>query len=183
MAMKITEPGTARELRAGKTGEICVSGPTVMAGYDGDEEETRATLRTHGDGRAWLHTGDLGEIGADGYVYFKGRIKRLIVSSGYSVYPYHVESVLGGHEFVERCCVVGVPDEYKMQKVKAYIVLKKGAPPEGEAVESIKAHCRASLAPYNRPREYEARDSLPVTALGKVVYRELEREAAEREND
>ncbi|MDR2420540.1 MAG: acyl--CoA ligase [Oscillospiraceae bacterium] len=182
MAMKITERGTERELCAEETGEICVSGPTVMAGYDGDEEETREALRTHGDGRVWLHTGDLGEIGADGYVYFRGRIKRLIVSSGYSVYPYHVESVLCGHEFVERCCVVGVPDEYKMQRVKAYIVLKKGAPPEVEAIESVKAYCRASLAPYNRPREYEVRDSLPATALGKVAYRELEREAAERKN-
>jgi long-chain acyl-CoA synthetase len=88
-----------------------------------------------------------------------------------------VESILGAHEFIERCCVVGAPDEYKMQKVKAYIVLRESAPPEERAIEAIKAYCREALAPYNRPREYEVRDSLPMTQLGKVAYRELEREA------
>jgi long-chain acyl-CoA synthetase len=176
--MKITEPGTDRELDTDEVGEICVSGATVMSGYDGDEAETGSALRPHGDGRVWLHTGDLGARGADGMFYFRGRIKRLIISSGYSVYPYHVESVLGACELVKRCCVVGVADEYKMQKIRAYVVLAPGAPPEQEAVELIRNYCRKALAPYNRPREYVVRDELPVTALGKVAYRELEHEAA-----
>ncbi|MDR0445697.1 MAG: AMP-binding protein, partial [Oscillospiraceae bacterium] len=176
MSVKITEQGSTREAPAGDVGEICVSGPTVMEGYDGDAEETRSALRRHDDGRVWLHTGDLGSVGSDGFIYFRGRIKRLIISSGYSVYPYHVESVLGAHELVERCCVVGVPDEYRLQRVKAYIVLKQNAPPKDEAVAAIDAYCRRALAPYNRPREFEVREALPMTPLGKVAYHTLESE-------
>jgi long-chain acyl-CoA synthetase len=170
---KIVTPETHEELPPGQTGEICICGPTVMAAYDGDAAETRSALQTHSDGRVWLHTGDLGELDADGYVYFRGRLKRMIVSSGYSVYPFQVESVLNKHEYVKQSCVVGVPDDYRMERVKAFLILGENAPPEGEAIEEIRAYCKLALAPYNRPREFEVRESFPVTLVGKIAYTKL----------
>ncbi|MDR0905561.1 MAG: AMP-binding protein, partial [Oscillospiraceae bacterium] len=157
-------------------GEICISGPTVMLGYDDDEEETKTALRLHDDGKIWLHTGDLGEMDADGFVYFKGRIKRMIVSSGYSVYPYHVENILQKHALVRECCVVGVPDDYRMQRVKAFIVLESGAD-AAAAPEELRRYSREALAPYNRPREFEFVAELPKTLVGKIAYSKLQPKA------
>jgi long-chain acyl-CoA synthetase len=171
---KIVSVGTPDELPYGETGEICISGPTVMRGYDNDPDGTADVLRTHPDGRLWLHTGDLGEIDGDGYVYFRGRAKRMIISSGYSVYPSYVEEALEKHADIERCCIVGVPDDYRMQRIKAFIVLRDGLTPTEEVLASIKLYCERNVAPYARPREYVFRAELPMTALGKVAYRELE---------
>jgi long-chain acyl-CoA synthetase len=171
---KIVEPDTQNELPLGETGEIVLSGPTVMLGYDGNEEETANTLQIHADGREWLHTGDLGSMDSDGYVYFRGRRKRMIITSGYNVYPYEIESLLGAHEYVKLCAVVGVPDEYRMQRVKAIIVLRDGAPPREKAIEELTEYCKKALAPFNRPREFEVRDELPTTLVGKVAYARLE---------
>jgi len=156
-------------------GEICISGPTVMAGYDNDPDETATTLRVHDDGRVWLHTGDLGEIDDDGYVYFKGRSKLMIVTSGYNVYPRQVEATLLRHEYVKECCVVGVPDDYRIELVKAHVVLETAAAqlPVDRVEAELRAYCAASLAPYNRPRAYEFPSSLPKTLVGKVAYSQL----------
>ena len=154
-------------------GEICISGPTVMRGYDNDEEETNATLRRHEDGRIWLHTGDIGEIDEDGFVYFRGRMKRMIITSGYNVYPRQVEAALMRHPSVRECCVVGVEDDYRMQRVKAYVALEKGIEPGELAIEALREHCRATLAPYNRPRDYEILEEFPKTLVGKIAFSQL----------
>ena len=113
-----------------------------MLGYLDEPEETAHALRRHADGRVWLHTGDLGCMDADGFLYFRQRLKRIIVTSGYNVYPSQVENVLDGHEAVQLSCVIGVRDAYKMQRVRAYVVLKPGV----VASEALGASCSISAA-------------------------------------
>ena len=121
--IKIVEPGTDKELPYGEEGEILLAGPTVMKEYMHNPEETAETLRRHDDGLTWVYTGDLGTMDEQGFVYFKGRAKRMIVSSGYNIYPAQIENILDAHELVQMSCVIGVPDDYKMQKVKAFVKL------------------------------------------------------------
>ena len=111
----------------GEEGEICVAGPAVMLGYLDDPEATRETLRLHADGRTWLHTGDLGKMDADGFFYFTVRLKRMIKSSGFNVYPAQVEAVLYQHPLVAEACVAGVPDPAQVERVQAFVVLKDPA--------------------------------------------------------
>ena len=170
---KICKPGTCDELPYGEEGEICLTGPSVMLGYINHEEENAETLRRHADGHVWLHTGDLGLMDAEGFIYFRQRIKRMIVTNGYNVYPSQIENILEGHPAVQRSCVIGVPDPLKMQKVKAFVVLKDGMADTPEVRESILAHCRANIAKYAMPAELEIRDSLPTTLVGKVAYTKL----------
>lgn len=177
---KIVIPNTNEEAPIGQMGEICLTGPTLMKEYINNPKETHQTLREHDDGRTYLHTGDLGYMDEDGFIYFVQRLKRMIVTSGYNVYPSQIENVIDSHEAVMFSTVIGVKDEYRMQKVKAYIVLKPGFTPTEEIQASIKAHCEKSIAKYALPREYEYRDSLPKTLVGKVAYRELEREEEEK---
>lgn len=172
----ITEPGTTKELDYGVDGEICISGPTVMMEYIKHPEETADTLRVHDDGRTYVHTGDLGYIDSDGFVYFKQRIKRMIVTSGYNVYPSQLENILDAHELVQMSCVIGVPDPYKMQKIKAFIMLKPGVEPNEENKQKILEYCRKNMAKYSMPYDIEFRESLPKTLVGKVAYRVLEEE-------
>lgn len=183
---KIVDVGTNIEVPYGTEGEICISGPSVMLGYLDQPEETANTLRVHGDGRVWLHTGDLGTMDEDGFIYFKQRIKRMIITSGYNVYPSQIENILDGFESVQMSCVIGVPDPYKVQKVKAFVMLKSGYEPNEETKQSILAYCRKNIAKYAMPYDIEFRDSLPKTLVGKVAYRVLEEEelakiAAEKE--
>jgi len=173
---RIVEPNTENELPYGNEGEIVLTGPTVMKEYTNHPEETKATLHTDEDGIIWLHTGDLGIMDKDGFIYFKGRIKRLIITSGYNVYPAQLENIIEKHEAVRMSCVIGVPDDYKMHKVKAYIVLKKGFTESQELKESLMKHCRQNIARYAMPYDIEFRDSLPTTLVGKVAYRTLEEE-------
>lgn len=180
MFFKIVQPGTQKPLPAGDVGEICLTGPTLMIGYAGSPEETAATLQRHEDGRFWLHTGDLGSMDQDGFLYFRQRLKRMIVTSGYSVYPSQIENVIETHDKVLLCCVIGVPDPYKMQKVKAFIVLRDGAEPTEEIKASILDHCKKSIAKYAMPSEFEYRKELPKTLVGKVAYTVLEQEEALR---
>lgn len=179
---KIVAPGADERLPHGETGEICISGPTVMKGYDNNPEETALALRAHGDGRVWLHTGDLGAMDEDGFVYFRQRLKRMIISSGYSIYPSHIEDVINKRPEVRACCVIGVPDDYKMEKPKAFIVLNDGF----ESTDALKAdileHCVKNIAKYAIPYEFEFRGSLPLTLMGKTDYAALKREESERRN-
>ncbi|MBQ4323500.1 MAG: AMP-binding protein [Clostridia bacterium] len=147
-----------------------------MLGYLDRPEETAKTLRRHADGRTWVHTGDLGSMDKDGYVYFRQRIKRLIVTNGYNVYPSQIENVLDSMEEVHLSCVIGVPDPLRMQAVKAFVVLKEGIAPSEETKEKILEQCRSYVAKYALPRQIEFRDSLPKTPVGKVAYRVLEEE-------
>ena len=174
--IKIVKPGTEEELPYGEEGEILLAGPTVMKGYMNNEEETAATLRKHADGLTWVYTGDLGTMDREGFVYFRGRAKRMIISSGYNVYPAQMENILDGNEMVHMSCVIGLPDSYKMQKVKAFVVLKPGYEPSDEIWLKLMAYCKKHVAKYAMPCDIEFRDSLPKTLVGKVAYRILEEE-------
>ena len=177
---KIVMPGTEIEVPYGQEGEICLAGPTVMMEYVNHPQETADTLRKHADGLTWVHTGDLGVMDKDGYIYFRQRIKRMIVTSGYNVYPSQIEGILDKNECVHMSCVIGVKDPYKMQKVKAFIVLKPGYEPSDETREQIMDYCRKHIAKYALPYEIEFRDELPKTLVGKVAYRILEEEEAKK---
>lgn len=170
---KIVIPNTHTKLNYGETGEICLSGPTVMLGYLNEPKETDHTLQLHEDGLVWLHTGDLGSMDEEGFIYFKQRLKRMIISSGYNIYPQIIENVIDSHPDVLYSTVIGIPDDYKGQKVKAFIVLKNGINPTDEVQNSIKEHCSKNIAKYAMPKEFEYRDSLPKTLVGKVAFREL----------
>ena len=176
--IKIVRPDTDEELPYGEEGEILLAGPTVMKEYVGKPEETAKTLRRHADGLTWVYTGDLGTMDEDGFVYFKGRAKRMIISSGYNVYPAQIENILDAHECVQMSCVIGVPDAYRMQAVKAFIMLKPGIPKSDKIKQEILDYARKHVAKYAMPREIEFRDELPKTLVGKVAYRVLEEEEA-----
>ena len=175
--IKIVEPDTDKEVPYGTEGEICLSGPTVMLGYLDNPKETALVLQRHNDGRIWLHTGDLGCMDTDGFVYFRQRIKRMIITSGYNVYPSQLENIIDGNENVLLSCVIGVKDPYKMQKVKAFVVLKPGVAPTEAVRQDLMAYCRKRIAKYAMPYEIEFREELPKTLVGKVAYRVLEEEA------
>ena len=179
---KIVKVGTTDEVPYGEEGEICLTGPSMMMGYVNQPEETAHTMQVHADGRTWVHTGDLGLMDEDGFVYFRQRIKRMIVTSGYNVYPSQLENILDAHEAVQMSCVIGVRDSYKMQKVKAFIVLRPGLQETPELMESIWEHCRRHIAKYAMPYEIEVRDSLPKTLVGKVAYTVLEKEELARQS-
>lgn len=178
---KIVKPNTQEEVPYGTEGEICINGPTVMMGYIGNPKETTHALQIHPDGLTWLHTGDLGYMDEDGFVYFKQRLKRMIISSGYSIYPSQLENVIDAHDAVLMSTVIGVDDPYKIQKVKAFVVLKPNVSPTDSVKESIRQHCEKNIAKYAMPYEFEYRESLPKTLVGKVAYTILEAEEKEKE--
>ena len=148
-----------------------------MTGYLKNPEETARTLRRLADGNIWLYTGDLGKMDEDGFVYFKQRIKRVIVTNGYNVYPSQIENSIDGCPEVSYSCVIGVKDPRRMQRVRAYIVLKEGCPATEETRKSIMDQISLHVASYALPREIIFRDELPKTLVGKVAYRLLEEEA------
>ena len=172
----IVKPGTQEEVPYGEEGEICISGPTVMLGYLDHPEETAQTLQVHPDGRTWVHTGDLGTMDDEGFIYFRQRLKRMIVTSGYNVYPSQLENILDAHELVQMSCVIGVPDPLKIQKVKAFVMLKPGVEPTQTNKDILMAYCRKNIAKYALPYDIEFREQLPKTLVGKVAYRVLEEE-------
>ena len=174
--IKIVEPGTEQELPYGREGEILLAGPTVMQEYMHHPAETAQTLRRHADGLTWVYTGDLGIMDEEGFVYFKGRAKRMIVSSGYNIYPAQLENILDAHEYVQMSCVIGVPDPYKMQKVKAFVKLAAGVEQSEQVKQAILDHCRKHIAKYAMPYDVEFKDEMPKTLVGKVAYRVLEEE-------
>lgn len=175
--IKVVRVGTHDEVPYGEDGEICISGPTVMMGYLNNLEETIQTLQIHEDGRTWLHTGDVGSMDKDGFVYFKQRVKRIIISNGYNLYPSYIETIINSHPDVFTSTVIGIPHPKKVQVAKAYIVLKDGVRPSKDVEKSIRLHCEKNLARYSLPAVYEFRESLPKTLVGKVAYRELEKES------
>jgi len=178
---KIVRVGTADEVPYGEEGEICLCGPSVMIEYVNQPEETASTLKKHADGHTWLHTGDLGVMDEDGFIYFRQRIKRMIVTSGYNVYPSQVENVIDAHDKVLMSCVIGVPDSYRMHKVKAFVVLRPNVLPTPALKEEILAHCRKNIAKYAMPYDIEFRSELPKTLVGKVAYTVLEKEELEKQ--
>jgi long-chain acyl-CoA synthetase len=163
------------ELPIGEVGELCISGPQIMKGYWQKPDETARALRRDSDGRIWFHTGDVARIDEDGYTSIVQRKKDMIIVDGFNVYPSEVETVLYMHPAIRLAAVVGVPDAYHGEIVKACVVLKEGSSvTEAELV----AHCKTGLAPYKIPRQVELRDNLPMSAVGKILYRVLREEIA-----
>jgi long-chain acyl-CoA synthetase len=176
--MKIVDVETGtREMPIGDSGELCLCGPQVMKGYWNRPDETAAALRRHDDGRIWFHTGDVATMDEDGYTYIVQRKKDMIIVDGFNVYPSEVEGVLYTHAAVRMAAVIGVPDAYHGEVVKACVV------PRGNdvSVDELKTYCRQHLAPYKVPSEIELRDSLPQSAVGKILYRVLRDEVAARQ--
>lgn len=173
----IVRPGTDEVLKPNEEGEIIMTGPTVMLGYMDNIEETNNTLRKLSDGRTWLYTGDLGYMDEDGYVYFRQRIKRMIITNGYNVYPSQIENIIDSCEEVSYSCVIGVKDPRKMHRVKAYVVLRDGYSQNDDLRDKIYERLREHVAAYAIPTEIEFRKQLPKTLVGKVAYRQLEEEA------
>ena len=176
--IKIVRPGTDEELPYGEEGEILLAGPTVMKEYIKHPEETAQTLRRHADGLTWVYTGDLGTMDEEGFIYFRGRSKRMIISSGYNIYPAQLENIFDANELVQMSCVIGVPDPYRMQRPKVFVTLKPGVEPSEATRQAIMGYAAKHIAKYAMPKELEFRDSLPKTLVGKVAYRQLEEEEA-----
>ncbi len=171
--------GTTDEVPYGTEGEICICSPVVMLGYYNNEKETLGALRRHADGNIWLHSGDIGVMDEDGFITYRQRIKRMIITSGYNVYPARVEEVLERHPAVREVCVVGVPHPYKVEVGKAFVVLESGADEETVRKELLEL-CKKNLAVYAVPREWEFRKELPKTIVGKVDFRTLREEEIRR---
>jgi len=163
------EEGT-REVKLDEEGELCICAPQVMKGYWNKPEETAKTLRRDASGRTWLYTGDVARMDADGYTYIIQRKKDMIIVGGFNVYPTDVESVLYTHPAVMEAAVIGIPDAYRGEVVKAFVVLKAGA---SAIPEQLIEHCKTGLAEYKIPRRIEIRDSLPKSAVGKILLRVL----------
>ena len=178
--MKIVNIDTKEEVPVGEVGEICIAGPIVMPGYLDNEKETNEMLEKDEKGTVWVHTGDLGFIDEDGLLHYVQRLKRMLIVSGYNVYPSHVENILMEHPAVLNCGVIGIPHPYKVQVPKAFIVLNEGFKADNALKKEIKEYCEKKMAFYMIPKEFVFRESLPKTLIGKVNYRELE--AEEKEN-
>lgn len=171
--IKIVDPKTSKELPYGEVGEIVINSPAVMKGYFNDKEETDKVLKKHSDGKIWLHTGDLAYMDKDGFIFFKSRLKRMIVSSGYNIYPGQIEEILNAHPLIKNSVAVGVPHPYKKEVVKVYIVLNEGVVLNSEVKKEIKSYCEKNIAKYALPYAYGYRKELPRTKVGKVAYRDL----------
>lgn len=171
---KIVKDDTMEEVEIGEVGEIAVKGPQVMKGYWNREEDTKNTLK---DG--WLLTGDMGYMSEDGYFHVVDRKKDMIIASGYNIYPREVEEVLYEHEDIQEAVVAGIPDPYRGETVKAYVVLKEGST---VTEEQLNEFCRQHLAAYKVPKLYEFRSELPKTAVGKILRRQLVDEEKEKMN-
>ena len=167
-----TETGEG-EMPRGEAGELVIAAPQLMKAYWRNPEETAQTLRRRADGRLWLHTGDIGYMDEDGYVFLTDRKKDLIKTSGYQVWPREVEEVLSGHPAVAEAGVAGVPDPLRGEAVKAWIVLREGQP---ATEDELRRHCRGVLAPFKVPVAFEFRTELPKSLIGKILRRELVRQ-------
>jgi long-chain acyl-CoA synthetase len=172
MAKVVDPEDDEKELGFNEPGELLIRGPQVMKGYWNKPEETAATLKG-----GWLHTGDIATMDEDGYFYIVDRVKDMIIAGGFNIYPREIDEVLFEHPKVEEAVAVGVPDEYRGETVKAFVVLKEG---ETATEEEIMVFCRERLAAYKSPRVVEFRAELPKTLVGKVLRRALLEEELER---
>ncbi len=176
---KIVESDTLKEVPEGETGEICIRSKTVMKGYLDDVTETKNVLKKHSDGTVWLHTGDMGCMDNEGFVYFKGRLKRIIVTNGHNVYPSEIEMVISKHPCVKECCVVGVKDLRKVQAVALFLVLNNRKYKTEEIKAEILKYLERYISKQSMPKYIWFLESIPKTALGKTAFSELEKLAEE----
>lgn len=179
------EPGTDRELPIGERGELCISGPCLMKGYYNKPEETAILLRRHPDGRVWAHTGDMGYLDEDGFVYLDSRIKRMIIRhDGFKVFPSMIENVVSRHPAVHQCSVVGCTDKDHVQGRLpfVYIVLKADTTAKKkQVIRELERMCAEELPEYVQPVAYKFISSMPMTPVGKVDYRQLEADISPRD--
>lgn len=174
----VEDVNTGEELPYYEIGELCFQGPTLMLGYYGQPDATDEVIKVRDDGKRWFCSGDLGYVTEDGIVYVTGRIKRIIMTKGRDeqvtkMFPDRIEKAIYTCDSVEMCCVIGVPDEKRINYPKAYVVLKKGQQKE-ITEEAILRQCRQNLPEYMVPEEISFVDDLPRTSRGKVDYRALE---------
>ncbi len=165
----------AHTLDTGEAGELCITGPQLMKGYWNSPDETAQALRLHADGRIWLHTGDVATIDADGYTRIVQRKKDMILVDGFNVYPSEVEAVLCMYPGVKLAAAVGVPDARHGEAIHAFVVPADAGPLD---IEALAAHCGTNLARYKCPTHISIRSSLPLSRVGKILYRELREEVA-----
>ena len=179
------EPGTDQELPIGQRGELCISGPCLMKGYYNKPEETAILLRRHPDGRVWAHTGDMGYLDEDGFVYLDSRIKRMIIRhDGFKVFPSMIENVVSRHPAVHQCSVVGCADKDHVQGRLpfVYIVLKADTTAKKkQVIRELERMCAEELPEYVQPVAYKFISSMPMTPVGKVDYRQLEADISPRD--
>lgn len=185
MLVSVFDPGTDHELPIGQRGELCISGPTLMLGYYGMPEETANLLRRHSDGRVWAHTGDLGYMDEQGFVYVESRIKRIIIRhDGFKVFPSMIENVISRHPAVQQCSVVGCADKEHVQGRLpfVYLVLEPSAvAKKKQIIRELREMCAEGLPEYVQPIAYKFISSMPMTPIGKVDYRRLEEEVSPRD--
>lgn len=183
--VSVFDPGTDHELPIGQRGELCISGPTLMLGYYGMPEETANLLRRHSDGRVWAHTGDLGYMDEQGFVYVESRIKRIIIRhDGFKVFPSMIENVISRHPAVQQCSVVGCADKEHVQGRLpfVYLVLEPSAvAKKKQIIRELREMCAEGLPEYVQPIAYKFISSMPMTPIGKVDYRRLEEEISPRD--
>ena len=179
------EPGTDQELPIGQRGELCISGPCLMKGYYNKPEETAILLRRHPDGRVWAHTGDMGYLDEDGFVFLDSRIKRMIIRhDGFKVFPSMIENVVSRHPAVHQCSVVGCADKDHTQGRLpfVYIVLKADTTAKKkQVIRELERMCTEELPEYVQPVAYKFISSMPMTPVGKVDYRQLEADISPRD--
>lgn len=171
--IKIVEIGTQNEVPCGEDGEICVTGPTQMKGYYKNETETALALQTHADGKKWLHTGDIGCVDEEGYLYFRQRHCRMIITAGYNVYPTQIEDLILKCPGVSLCCVIGAADRTLGQRIVAFVQPLSMNADLDSLREKIMEECKKNMAEFSLPREIIFREKLPTTAMGKVNFKVL----------
>ena len=172
----IFERGTDKELKYGEEGEICITGPTEMLGYLDNEEEESKVIKIHSDGKKWIHSEDVGIIDEDGFLFFKGRYKRLIPHGGFKLYPSYIEGVIIKHPDIDNCCVISIPDKVYGASPEAHVVIKKNKIKELEKLkEELIELCQDKLPSYSQPEDFIFEEDLPLTSVGKVDYKKVEK--------
>lgn len=172
----IFERGTDKELKYGEEGEICITGPTEMLGYLDNEEEERKVIKIHSDGKKWIHSEDVGIIDEDGFLFFKGRYKRLIPHGGFKLYPSYIEGVIMKHPDIDNCCVISIPDKVYGASPEAHVVIKKDSVSELKKLkEELIKLCQDKLPSYSQPEDFIFEEDLPLTSVGKVDYKKVEK--------
>ena len=172
----IFERGTDKELKYGEEGEICITGPTEMLGYLDNEEEEGKVIKIHSDGKKWIHSEDVGIIDEDGFLFFKGRYKRLIPHGGFKLYPSYIEGVIMKHPNIDNCCVISIPDKVYGASPEAHVVIKKDSVSELKKLkEELIKLCQDKLPSYSQPEDFIFEEDLPLTSVGKVDYKKVEK--------
>lgn len=181
--VKVVKIGTQEEVPCGEDGELCFSGPTRMLGYYNNEEETARVLQKHTDGKIWVHTGDIGCIDEDGYIYYRQRYSRMLIVAGNNVYPTQIENVINTCKNVNTSCVIGVTGKASIQKIVAVVQPTSMNIDFSQLREEILKACKKNVADYAIPQEIVFREEMPKTAMGKVSFKALTEEMNNKKGD